>query len=771
MEFEMKCNMSQMWSSDVQSGLDFEITHHPLTMRKVVHLIIAMERMKGSESTLSTEFRDENLLNFIMDSIVEEQIVFECASAPPAQITRTEVEPQNITDGEKRSLVMVQNNMELHAVTLQGGADSRKGDYFFPEHVDLFAPCVTIGGRTVALGIRGQNLYLSCRKDGDSPTLHLETLEDNSLLNISSDSDMVRFLFYKQDTGVNISTLMSVAQPNWLHQHSRAKQQAGGNVPGDRQTLPLLQHLSCVSKQKLMEYLAGKGKLKPPNPKPYLREDWQVKNPVMSTQVVNGKENKTPADRLRYESTKSQNTQSAKHPAKGAFGIANNVNVKDKILTPPQKAAKHPKTAFCQKLREYSCNKIKQQIWRQLERYLVMSNEDKQCQDESWPYVIGVTSAAVAELAVKSKTCKKTDDKKGHISANAPPPQAGFKRTSAPVVAQTVPRAGRTISHTSQATLTKTPKFPVRVIPQTEGKKPTAAQEERIKKLQEWREAKGISYKRPPMPVKTAVRLTVAMHQPFWGPMNEEDKVHSLISAVDRSLADCIILLAKGCPLEQVKGVLSRLPAVSRKFAKYWICQARLMEQEGNMEVLPMFEEAVGVVLEPVDELRTVVFEILKRKEEIQANEREEDQIPTNEGTPESIDIPMTPQPVRALIYGERGDSSVVKYKITATPGGPPSQQKEPVRVNGQEVRFFTPVRRSVRIERSSLRYPASLQEHDLCVASYADLISEEDAERSEEQEGGETSPYADNTPMYVYRQNEALEDKVFVKLVYDEDV
>jgi len=47
------------------------------------------------------------------------------------------------------------------------------------------------------------------------------------------------------------------------------------------------------------------------------------------------------------------------------------------------------------------------------------------------------------------------------------------------------------------------------------------------------------------MPVKPAVRLTAAMHQPFWGPMNEEDEAHSLISAVDRSLADCIILLAK----------------------------------------------------------------------------------------------------------------------------------------------------------------------------------------------------------------------------------
>ncbi|MEQ2166398.1 hypothetical protein GOODEAATRI_027571 [Goodea atripinnis] len=48
----------------------------------------------------------------------------------------------------------------------------------------------------------------------------------------------------------------------------------------------------------------------------------------------------------------------------------------------------------------------------------------------------------------------------------------------------------------------------------------------------------------------------------------------------------------------RVKDVLSRLPAVSQKFAKYWICQARLMEQEGNLDVLPMFEEAVRVVLE-----------------------------------------------------------------------------------------------------------------------------------------------------------------------------
>ncbi|XP_074526962.1 cytoskeleton-associated protein 2-like [Halichoeres trimaculatus] len=369
---------------------------------------------------------------------------------------------------------------------------------------------------------------------------------------------------------------------------------------------------------------------------------------------------------------------------------------------------------------------------------------------------------------------KKTEagGKKGHSSAFAFQTQIGIKRSHAPVISQTAPQPVRTISLTGQ--VRKTAKVPGRVVPQTEGKKLTAVQEERMKKLQEWREARGISYKRPPMPVRPQIKCTMSVPQPFWASMAEEDEARSLISAVDSSLADCIKLLGEGCPTDQVEEILSRLPAVSHKFAKYWICKARLMEQEGNLDVLPMFEEAVGVVLEPVDELRTVVFEILKKKDEIQAPEEEEkgDQIPSSASTPESTNDPMmTPKPVRALIYGEKGDSSVVKYKITATPGGPPSQQTEPARVNGQEVRFFTPVRRSVRIERASLRYPVSLQEHDLCVASYNDLISEEESEKGDEQKDGEISPSTDKTPMYVYRENEALKEKVFVQLVCDESI
>lgn len=70
------------------------------------------------------------------------------------------------------------------------------------------------------------------------------------------------------------------------------------------------------------------------------------------------------------------------------------------------------------------------------------------------------------------------------------------------------------------------------------------------KKLQEWREAKGISYKRPSMPVKPQVRRTVALPQPFWATMKDEDEAHSLISAVDRSLVDCMKLLCEVNVLE-----------------------------------------------------------------------------------------------------------------------------------------------------------------------------------------------------------------------------
>ncbi|XP_059909895.1 cytoskeleton-associated protein 2-like isoform X2 [Gadus macrocephalus] len=358
----------------------------------------------------------------------------------------------------------------------------------------------------------------------------------------------------------------------------------------------------------------------------------------------------------------------------------------------------------------------------------------------------------------------------GNEADTATIPARRTTTSSPPVIPQTLPRSGTRVP--------KTPGLQGSRAPQTEGKKSTAAQEERMIKLQEWRDTKGISYKRPPMPVRPQSRrtLALALPQPYWATM-EEDEAHSLISAVDRSLDDCIKLLTEGCSPEHVTKVLSRLPPLAKKFAKYWICQARIMERQGNLDVLPMFEEAVRLVLEPVDDLRTVVFDILKKQDESErAKERVEEEEDQEEIQREASslgpDAVGTPQPVRALIQGERGYSSAVKYKITATPGGGQSQQRGRFRVDGQEVRFFTPVRRSVRIERACLGYPAYLREQDPCVASYDDLLAEDEPEGSGERQeaSGGASHQCTATPVYVYRENEALQDQVKVQLVYDDD-
>ncbi|KAM9743528.1 interleukin-1 beta-like isoform 1-T2 [Menidia menidia] len=216
MESSMNCNESKLSSRKLPEGMNLEISRCPISMKCVANLIIAMETLKEGrmEEVLSTEFRDENLLNIMLDSFVEEQIVFERSSSQQPQFRRIVEHQCSVFDSQKRSLVRVQNSMQLLAVMLQGGSENRK------VHLNMSTyahPTTSTEARPVALGIKDTDLYLSCCMEDGKPTLHLETVEDKqSLLSIREESDMVRFLFYKRDTGLNISTLMSARCPNWF---------------------------------------------------------------------------------------------------------------------------------------------------------------------------------------------------------------------------------------------------------------------------------------------------------------------------------------------------------------------------------------------------------------------------------------------------------------------------------------------------------------------------------------------------------------------------
>ncbi|XP_064792763.1 interleukin-1 beta-like [Oncorhynchus masou masou] len=224
MEFESNCSLmkntsaSVAWSSKLPQGLDVEISHHPITLRCVANLIIAMERLNGGKGfTLGTKFREENLLNFLLESAVE---VLELESARTEAFSRAGFSSKgeyecSVTDSENKSWVLNEGSMELHAMMLQGGSSYHKVHLNLSTYITPF-PSET-KARPVALGIKGSNLYLSCITSEGMPTLHLEEVADKEQLkSINHESDMVRFLFYKQDTGVNISTLESAHYRNWF---------------------------------------------------------------------------------------------------------------------------------------------------------------------------------------------------------------------------------------------------------------------------------------------------------------------------------------------------------------------------------------------------------------------------------------------------------------------------------------------------------------------------------------------------------------------------
>ncbi|KAM9313281.1 cytoskeleton-associated protein 2-like [Gastrophryne carolinensis] len=278
---------------------------------------------------------------------------------------------------------------------------------------------------------------------------------------------------------------------------------------------------------------------------------------------------------------------------------------------------------------------------------------------------------------------------------------------------------------------------------------PKMTVEDRRKKLQEWLSSKGKTYKRPPMtlPPKrpTTAKKKTDVNQSVWEGIEEEEELLLLSEKITQTLCDCLELIDKGVSAEEIHAALDKVPEGNR-FAKYWICKAKLLEREGTFDVAELYKQGVQCGAMPIDELREVVFDIMKNAnkkskvvtfgplppEELAEDVQKDTRWHATPGRrPEDEeDLDLTVQ------MCDQG--SAVKFQVACIS----SKKKKKRDGSSQEWKCLTPVRRSLRIHQSASQYPEVVQEHDTVVTCLNELLDMADTES------------------YLYVRNEALPEE-----------
>nr|XP_027807870.1 cytoskeleton-associated protein 2-like [Marmota flaviventris] len=272
--------------------------------------------------------------------------------------------------------------------------------------------------------------------------------------------------------------------------------------------------------------------------------------------------------------------------------------------------------------------------------------------------------------------------------------------------------------------------------------------EDRRKQLEEWQKSKGKIYKRPPMELKTKRKVIEEMNISFWKNIEKEEEEKKaqleLSRKINSTLTQCLQLIEEGVFSNEVFTILSSIPE-AEKFAKFWICKAKLLASKGTFDVIGLYEEAIRNGATPIQELREVVLNILQESARTTEGVSSDALVAeTNITSVEELVNKMDPgQPCPAeerdqataappIPQAEQHGHTGIKLQIAPIP-----------RINGmpevQDMKLITPVRRSARIERAISRYPEMLQDHDLVVASLDELLDMEETE------------------CFIFRKNEAL--------------
>ncbi|NXE57698.1 CKP2L protein, partial [Casuarius casuarius] len=237
------------------------------------------------------------------------------------------------------------------------------------------------------------------------------------------------------------------------------------------------------------------------------------------------------------------------------------------------------------------------------------------------------------------------------------------------------------------------------------------------KQLEQWLASKGKSYKRPPMtlPQKKPVKEKLAFRSDA-KEEKEEKPEQFCLDRIDSILTDCLKLVEEGVPSEELLEMLSHVPH-AEKFAKFWICKAKLLARSGPFDATGLYKEAVCAGALPLSSFPTTALPFLS----LLSGEKAEQPALRQPATP----CPSERQHVGATpCLSGKGLTSLpvssIKLQVVSIP-----RRKE--RPEGQELKFLTPVRRSLRIERAGSRYPEMLKDHDTVVSSLDELLDGEE--------------------------------------------
>ncbi|MBN3313741.1 CKAP2 protein, partial [Atractosteus spatula] len=269
---------------------------------------------------------------------------------------------------------------------------------------------------------------------------------------------------------------------------------------------------------------------------------------------------------------------------------------------------------------------------------------------------------------------------------------------------------------------------------------PKETHEERRAKLAEWLAAKGKTLKRPSMvaSVPHTVRQTTKKESALPPALNttsdiKDSSVQGLpVVNTEEAVQDlCSALAAMPTPSFAETGILFVTSLFLNKHT-FKLHEINYEQWTTTVHNIPEGVEGEKVEEDVKIEEEKKTGALRGRSSQLQQTLKLESSSSEDEETDEEEDEKAT------------GEASVVKYSVKTTPYLQSVKKKiqgEGSRSAIKDLKFLTPVRRSLRIQRQSSRLPSMLVDHDPCVTSLAELVGLD----------GDASAY-------IYRQNPSLQ-------------